>query len=166
MEKKKRPKPNTARSAGRLAAVQGLYRIELSDARVDDVIRETMTPEAETEDGGPITESDRELMARILRGVITNQTEIDEMLGHALKGDMVPARLETLLRVLLRAGVQELAFDTSAPARVVIDEYLNVAHAFFDLSEAKLVNGVLDRLAHVHRSAELGNPAAGFGKNG
>ena len=89
MEKKKRPKPNTARSAGRLAAVQGLYRIELSDARVDDVIRETMTPEAETEDGGPITESDRELMARILRGVITNQTEIDEMLGHALKGDMV-----------------------------------------------------------------------------
>ena len=166
MEKKKRPKPNTARSAGRLAAVQGLYRIELSEAAVDDVIRETMNPEAEAEDGGPITEADRELMARILRGVTANRTAIDEMLGAALSGDMTVTRLEALLRIVMRAAIHELVFEAKAPARVVIDEYLNVAHAFFDKAEARLVNGVLDRLAHVHRADELKASAADAGSNG
>jgi N utilization substance protein B len=161
MEKKKRPKPNITRSAGRLAAVQGLYRIELSEAKVDDVIKETLYPEAEDEDGGPITEADRELMARVLRGAIDNQADIDSMIDQALKGDMSAARLEALLRVLLRAAITELAFENRAPVRVVIDEYLNVAHAFFDAPEARLVNGVLDRIAHVHRTSELDKPDSG-----
>ena len=34
------------------------------------------------------------------------------------------------------------------PARVVITEYVDLAHAFFDGEEPKVVNGILDRLAH------------------
>ena len=45
------------------------------------------------------------------------------------------------------------------PARAVINEYLDLAKAFFDGTEPRLVNGVLDRLGHVLRPEELG-PAA------
>ena len=41
------------------------------------------------------------------------------------------------------------------PAAVVITEYLDVAHAFFDDKGVSLVNGVLDRLAHDLRAGEF-----------
>ena len=43
----------------------------------------------------------------------------------------------------------------NVPAKVVVNEYLNMAHAFFSEGEPALVNGVLDRLAHVLRGAEM-----------
>ena len=41
------------------------------------------------------------------------------------------------------------------PARVVINEYINVAHAFFNEDEPKVVNGMLDKIAHVLRTKEF-----------
>ena len=41
------------------------------------------------------------------------------------------------------------------PSRVVINEYLDVAHGFFEGEAPKLANGVLDRLAHLLRPAEF-----------
>ncbi|MEM8643903.1 MAG: transcription antitermination factor NusB, partial [Pseudomonadota bacterium] len=49
------------------------------------------------------------------------------------------------------------------PARVVINEYLDIAHAFFSGEEPKVVNGVLDRLARKVRSAEFDRTAIGEG---
>ena len=46
------------------------------------------------------------------------------------------------------------------PARVIINEYVNVAHAFFSEDEPHVVNGILDRLAKRLRVAEFdGNRA-------
>jgi len=41
------------------------------------------------------------------------------------------------------------------PARVVINEYINVAHSFFSEDEPKVVNGVLDQLARRLRGPEF-----------
>ena len=41
------------------------------------------------------------------------------------------------------------------PVRVVISEYVEVAHAFFEGDEPKVVNGVLDALARKLRPGEL-----------
>jgi N utilization substance protein B len=41
------------------------------------------------------------------------------------------------------------------PAKVVINEYLDVAHGFFDGEEPRMVNGLLDRLAHLLRPREF-----------
>ncbi|MBI2586094.1 MAG: N utilization substance protein B, partial [Rhodospirillales bacterium] len=64
-------------------------------------------------------------------------------------------RLETLLRVVLRAGAYELKTKLMVPAAVVINEYVEAANAFFEGKEAALVNGVLDRLAREPRAGEL-----------
>jgi transcription antitermination protein NusB len=60
-----------------------------------------------------------------------------------------------VLRAVLRAGAYELLARTDVPARVVISEYLDIAHAFFSGKEPGLVNGVLDRIAHVLRPGDL-----------
>ena len=49
---------------------------------------------------------------------------------------------------ILRAGAYELKHRQDVPARVSISEYIDVAKAFFEGDEPKVVNGVLDKLAH------------------
>lgn len=63
-----------------------------------------------------------------------------------------------MLRALLRAGVWELGEDV--PARVVINEYLDVAHGFFSGDEARLVNGVLDALGKKRETGTAGADAS------
>ncbi|HLF59505.1 MAG TPA: transcription antitermination factor NusB, partial [Alphaproteobacteria bacterium] len=60
--------------------------------------------------------------------------------------------LETLLRAVLWAGAYELANRPDIPIEVVINEYVDIAHAFFAGKEPSFVNGVLDRLAREVRS--------------
>ena len=60
------------------------------------------------------------------------------------------------MRAILRAGVYELVARREVPAKVVIDEYLDITHAFFEGEEPGFVNGLLDRVAHRKRATEFG----------
>jgi N utilization substance protein B len=64
-------------------------------------------------------------------------------------------RVDSILRAILRAGVAEILDRDDVPARVVINEYVNVAHFFFDEDEPRVVNGVLDKIARKMRAAEF-----------
>ena len=64
-------------------------------------------------------------------------------------------RVEALLRAVLRAGAFELDQRKDIPARVVVSEYVDVAHAFVDRDETGMVNAVLDTLARQLRTAEF-----------
>jgi len=66
------------------------------------------------------------------------------------------ARLAVVDRSILRLGCFELLYRTDTPVRVVINEYIELAKEFG--SEARtsgLVNGVLDRIAQLHRPEEV-----------
>ncbi|HMN86976.1 MAG TPA: transcription antitermination factor NusB, partial [Bauldia sp.] len=69
------------------------------------------------------------------------------------------ARIDATLRAILRCGAYELASRRDVPARVVINEYVDVAQAFFDREAAGMVNAVLDALARSDRPAEFAAPA-------
>ncbi len=66
-----------------------------------------------------------------------------------------------MLRAILRCGAFELAHRPDVPAEIVINEYLDIAHAFFGEKEPGLVNGVLDSLARRMRAGELGEKRHG-----
>jgi N utilization substance protein B len=155
------------RSVARLLAVQALYQIELnklgpSSAEIDSVIGEFVKHRLGQEiEGEHYGEADRSLFVDIVRGASARQNELDEMLTKALSEEWPVHRLETILRAILRAGVYELVARRDIPPRVVISEYLDVAHAFFAGKEPAMVNGVLDRLAHVLRAEEFGAERGG-----
>jgi N utilization substance protein B len=68
---------------------------------------------------------------------------VDGKLGEKWKMD----RLDKTMLQLLRCGTYELIARPDVPTATVIDEYLDVAHAFFDKKDAKFVNGLLDAVA-------------------
>ena len=161
------------RSAARLAAVQALYEMDMAGAEADQVLEEFLQKRwrhggagddagetaprggEDTPDAATMTEPDNKFLGDLVHGVSTCRQELDGLIAQALSGERTVDRLETLLRVILRGGAYELSSKPDVPAAVVITEYLDVAHAFFDDKGVSLVNGVLDRLAHNLRAGEL-----------
>lgn len=149
------------RSAARLAAVQALYQMDVSGKGVLDALAEFEAFWIGREvEGIEFQPSDTEFFRNILSGVVQNQREIDVKIDKALAAGWPLARVEAVLRAILRAGGYELMFRKDVPARVVITEYVDVTHSFYDQDEPGLVNAVLDTLAREVRAGELEKKAA------
>jgi N utilization substance protein B len=136
-------------------AVQALYQIEMSGADAADVIKEFCQHRL-TDPGSGTEVPDAKLFAALVAAASTRRGDIDALIAPALAEDWKLERLDAVIRALLRAGVAELVEFADTPARVIIDEYLHVAHSFFPARETGFVNGVLDRLARRLRSTEVG----------
>ena len=160
------PAPQRAgkRSLARLAAVQALYQMELTGAPAGNVIAEFTAHRLGKEiDGARYADADRRFFAELVGGASEHRERIDGMISAALPGEWPIERLERVLRAILRVGAFELFHRSDIPARVVINEYLEIAHAFFEGKEPGLVNGVLDRIGQVLRPAEIGGSDRGGG---
>ena len=146
-------------SAARLAAVQALYQMDIAGDGIEDVVAEFLTHRLAdwTEDGQSI-DADTDLFATLTRGAGARRDDIDALIVGALAEGWTIERLELLLRAVLRVGTYELMARPETPAKVVIDEYIEVAHAFFGKGPPGFVNGVLDRLAHDLRPGEFDAP--------
>lgn len=147
---------HVAKRLARLAAVQGLYQIALLPRAAKDIIADfhnhpsALLQEIGEGDVSPVV--DQELFAEIVTGVTEHSVTLDEMLAGAFDAKVSAARVEILLRAILRAGTYELHNHGKIPAGVIINDYVDVAHAFFGAKEPGLVNAVLDKLAKNLRS--------------
>lgn len=137
-----------ARTVARLAAVQALYQMELAGEGVDTVITEFSNHRFDADiEGEPLAEADEAYFADIVRGVVDRQRSIDQAVKARLASNWRMERLDSTLRALLRAGAWELMASRDVPKEIIIDEYVELAKAFFDDSEAKFVNAALDGVA-------------------
>jgi N utilization substance protein B len=153
------------RSAARLAAVQALYQMDVSGTGVSDALAEFESHWLGREvEGITFQPSDTVFFRNILEGVVKDQRAIDLKIDAALAAGWPLARIEAVLRAILRAGGYELMFRKDVPARVVISEYIDVTHSFYDQDEPGLVNAVLDTLARDVRGGELDKKSAGPAK--
>ena len=150
------------RTAARVAAVQALFQAEQGpenpETVIDQFVRHRLgeLPGTGGFEDGRVPDAEVPLFARVVRSAVRQQDTIDRMVTDALPSDWPLARLDPVLRALLRAGGAELAMAEGAPAKVVINEYLDVARGFFDGPEPGLANAVLDRLARQLRPGEFG----------
>jgi transcription antitermination protein NusB len=152
-DKRSKPRP---RSASRVAAVQALYQMDLSGIELTSVIDEfVLTRFAGEEADASLAGADAVFFAEILRGVVRRQLDIDPMVDQQLAVGWRLVRVDSILRAILRAGAFELMERMDVPARVAISEYVEVANAFFNEDEPKVVNGVLDKLARKLRAPEF-----------
>ncbi len=148
--------PVSARTAARVAAVQALYQMDLAGTDLNDVIDEFLQLRFDAgQHDETIEGADRTFFADILRAVLRRQREIDPIVDEQLATGWRLVRVDAILRAVLRAGVAELLDRNDVPARVVINEYINVARFFFSEDEPRVVNGVLDKVAHAVRAKEF-----------
>ena len=143
------------RSQARLAAVQALYQMDLAETDLNEVIEEFKTHRLAASAEGAVAGADAEHFARVLRGVVRRQRELDPMIDQQLAIGWRLVRVDAILRAILRAGGFELMELADVPARVVISEYIDVARAFFEADEPRVVNGVLDQMARKLRPGAL-----------
>lgn len=145
------------RGAARLAAVQALYQMDLAGVGVLETAAEYETFRLGKElDGDQYREADAQWFRAILAGVVEQQKTIDPVIRQSLLDDWPLSRLDTTLRAILRAGVFELMERKDVPVAVVVSEYVDIAKAFYEEDEPKVVNAVLDRVARQLRGEGKG----------
>jgi transcription antitermination protein NusB len=144
------------RSAARLAAVQALYQMDMTAIDLGRVIAEFEAYRLgqEVEDS-QYCEAEAAFFRALVEGVVREQLRIDPLIdGHLAEGWRLH-RVDSILRAILRAGSYEMLMRKDVPARVVITEYVDLAHAFFAGEEPKVVNGILDKLGRELRPQDF-----------
>jgi transcription antitermination protein NusB len=145
------------RSAARLAAVQALYQMDMAGAGLNEILAQFEAHWLGREvEGEQYLPAEAAFFRDIVSGVVAMQRELDPQIDAALAATWPLKRLEAVLRSVLRAGAYELAKRADVPARVIVAEYVDVAHAFVDRAETGMANAVLDQLARHARPAEFG----------
>lgn len=152
---KTRNEKKQMKSAARLYAVQALFQMEAVGVALDDVVEQFETHRFGAEiDGDTYAEGHIDLFRSLTRAAVQDQAKIDQLTDRALVAKWPLARIDSTLRAIFRAAGAEL-IGKDTPPRVAINEYVDVAKAFFpEGREVKFVNAVLD---HMAREA---NPAA------
>lgn len=153
-------RPANKRGAARLSAVQALYQMDVGGSSLSDVLAEFEAFRLGAElDGEQYREADASWFRDLVKGVVAEQRYLDPVIHRSLVAGWPLRRIDTTLRAILRAGAFELMRRKDVPARVVISEYIDVARAFYEAEEPRMVNGVLDKLAREFRSSEFDGPA-------
>ena len=140
------------RRAARFGAIQALYQAEMSNQDIEVVIHEFDTfrladllEPLELDDPAP--EVDRDWFIKVSKGAFDATADLDPRIEEKLSSGWTLPRLGYLLRAFLRAGAFELTHPDDVPVKVVINEYVELAHAFLNKDDAGFLNAVLDRLA-------------------
>lgn len=145
------------KSGARLAAVQATYMIEYGQLPVDEVIKDFINGEVgryviedegnEREELVEVSEMDTNYFATLVRGVHAKKEHMEKSLVHYLKEGWSFERFDGTLRALLLCATYELTNTLDIDVKVLIQEYVDLAYAFFSKNEPKMVNALLDQIA-------------------
>ena len=144
------------RSAARLGAVQALYQMDMVGTDANQVISEFAEDRlGEVAKNFDTDAADESYFRDVVLGVVREQKKIDPVIDAQLAEGWRLARVDSILRAILRSAAYELSSSPDVPSRVIINEYVDIAHAFFGAEEPSVVNGVLDHLARKWRKDEF-----------
>ena len=144
------------RGAARLAAVQALYQMDLAATPLNEALAQFESHWIGREvEGEQYLPAEAAFFRDVVGGVVREQRRLDPLIDAALERGWPLKRVEAVLRAALRAGAYELDHRKDVPARVIVSEYVDVAHAFVEGDETGMVNAVLDQLAREMRAPEF-----------
>ncbi|HOO81372.1 MAG TPA: transcription antitermination factor NusB [Alphaproteobacteria bacterium] len=137
--------------SARLSAVQALYQVSQNRQPMRVVLDEYLHHRSGMEvQGERLVQPDEVLLKAILYGVEECRAELESVVDANLKKDAQDRVVEPLLRSILICGAYELLIQ-NIDKPIIINDYLNVAHSFYERNEVALINGVLDSVASVFR---------------
>jgi len=157
-EEERKALERSGRHAARIAAVQATYQIDATGMPASRVLAEFIehrfsAPEARSTYGG----ADKEFFSELLRGAADQRSRLDGIIEESLAPGWSSERIDRVLYAILRCGAFEVVCRADVPPKVAINEYVEIARAFFEGDEPGFVNGVLDTIARKIRAVEMGN---------
>jgi transcription antitermination protein NusB len=143
------------RGTARLGAVQALYQMDVGGTSLNSVLEEFELYRLGKEiDEELYLPADVAYFRQLVKGVVAEQRTLDPMIHAALEKGWPLARIDQTMRAIMRCGLFELMSRKDIPIAIVLSEYIDVAKAFFEGDEPRMVNGVLDALARQIRPEE------------
>jgi transcription antitermination protein NusB len=111
----KKPEPKgdrkaNRRGAARLAAVQALYQMDVGGTGINEVLAE----------GEQYLPAEGAFFRDVVSGVLRDQKQLDPMIDDVLQRGWPLARVEAILRAVMRAGAYELQHRKDIPGRVIV----------------------------------------------
>jgi N utilization substance protein B len=139
------------RSAARLAAVQVLYQMEFNSQGAKEALSDFIDTRIGFElDGDVFVPADRELLTSIINGVFDKQAELNDLVKAQL-AQKDKTQVDPILEAILLAACYELMAHHDIDAPIIISDYLNVAHAFYEDGAPKMINAILDTVSKALR---------------
>lgn len=144
--RQKRVNRAQSRRYARERALQALYQWDLGKSQSSDVRKQFL-------DGQDMSRVDVDYFVLLFNGVSHDPEPLDEALADAL--DRPIGDLDPIERGVLRIATYELMQCQDIPARVVINEGIEITKRFGADKGHRYVNGVLDKLAASVRPLEM-----------
>ncbi len=144
--KPRKPSAKARRSSARLLAVQAIYQSSMNEQGLTDVAKEYLDHRIGMEvEGEEIVEADKQLFGKIINGV----SERKDDLGHVIQSNINfdSSNTETLIKAVLMCAGYELLVHQDIDKPIIINDYLNVGHAFFPEKEVGMLNAILDSIS-------------------
>ena len=142
------------RRRSREFVLQGLYQRQLSGNAPDAI-------GAQLREAAGFARADGAYFEALWAGVTAEYDALLALLVPSL--DRGAAQLSPIERAILVIGAWELGHQPEIPARVAINEAIELAKAYGGTDGHKFVNGVLDKLAARLRPSEMEAPRCGTG---
>jgi N utilization substance protein B len=141
-ERRSGPRPvRESRRSARTAALQMLYQWEVGRLPMSDV-RQTFWTHA-PDDVEPLSDELRAFAVTLADGVAGAVASIDPLIGEAAEHWRVE-RMNVMDRLIQRLAIFEFLHQPDTPAKVVINEALELARAFSGDQSVRFINGILD----------------------
>ncbi|MGH1398292.1 MAG: transcription antitermination protein NusB [Alphaproteobacteria bacterium] len=139
--------------AARLLAVQAFYQVSQNRSAIKTVYQEYLDHRLKAEeDGEEAVQPDAKLFKLVLYGTHERFVELESIVSANLKKDASDRVVEPLLKAILMCAVFEILVQDSIDPPIIINDYLNVGHAFYEKNEVALINGVLDSVVKLLRA--------------
>lgn len=137
------------RTEARLCAVQALYQVLLLNQPVAEVQEEYLANYLRAR------QADKKIFQTLFAEATSTMPRLKELVASYLADSWTFERLSLVEQALLLTAVAELAGQPKTPVKVVINEFLDLAHSFFEEDKVSYINAVLDRASHALRGEEL-----------
>lgn len=133
--------PRESRHRAREVALQMLYQWEVGRMSMHDVGQTFLNHEAEG--GERMSEDLRAFAISLADGVAARVGELDPLIAESAENWRVE-RMNVMDRLVLRLAVYEFLHERDTPAKVVINEALELARTFSGDEAVRFTNGILD----------------------
>jgi len=140
---------NAKKLTARLGAVQALYEASQNKKEVELLVNEYLEHRVSMEiEGEEVVQMDGALFKKTLNGAYNNAKDIEDIIHQNYAKDK---DIEPLLKSILLCGGYELMAHQDIDAAIIINDYVNITHSFYEKSESSLVNGILDAVKKAMR---------------